>query len=113
MQADNVKHNQQGRVDEHGAFRHRLPEICPVGALAMLFFAYFHILDNPPPDFSPNFNDASSGEYGYRTWYGHHVFWAKSVQEEMSYDSEYCTYGLSLYAYLFICSLIQTIENES
>jgi hypothetical protein len=39
--AGNVKHNQTGRTDEYGAFRHRKVELCPVGALAFLFFAYF------------------------------------------------------------------------
>lgn len=42
---DNAKNNQTGRIDETGAFWHCLVELCPVGALAMLFFAYFHIMD--------------------------------------------------------------------
>ncbi|KAL6300578.1 hypothetical protein BKA93DRAFT_829023 [Sparassis latifolia] len=39
--ADNAKHNQQGRLDEHGAIRHREVELCPVGGLALLFFWLF------------------------------------------------------------------------
>src|SRR5262245_52643368 len=73
--ADNAKHNQTGRVDEHGALRHRLPELCGVGALAMLFFAMFHILDHPLPDFSPDFAAQDCGQYGVRPWYQYHVFW--------------------------------------
>ena len=43
--ADNAKHNQTGRTDEFGAFRHHLVELCPIGGMAMLFFAIFHILN--------------------------------------------------------------------
>ncbi|GBE87700.1 hypothetical protein SCP_1103770 [Sparassis crispa] len=42
--ADNAKHNQEGRLDEHGTIRHRNVRVCPVGALAMLFFIVFHVL---------------------------------------------------------------------
>jgi hypothetical protein len=41
--SDEGKTNTNGRIDEHGAFRHRLPELCPVGALAIHLFAYFHV----------------------------------------------------------------------
>ncbi|KAJ7269115.1 hypothetical protein C8J57DRAFT_1609308 [Mycena rebaudengoi] len=59
--ADNAKHNQTGRVDEHGLLRHKHAELCGVGALAFLFFGYFHIAKFPVPDFSPDFQDP---EYG-------------------------------------------------
>ncbi|KAJ7745641.1 hypothetical protein B0H16DRAFT_1692867 [Mycena metata] len=36
-----------GSVDEHGAFRHLCVELCPIGALALLFFAHFHIINSP------------------------------------------------------------------
>lgn len=91
--ADNAKHNQTGRVDEHGALRHRIPELCGVGALAMLFFAHFHILSSPVPDFAPNFEGPSAGQYGVREWYQYHVFYPTrgSASKAMSYESEYNT----------------------
>jgi hypothetical protein len=85
--ADNAKHNQTGRVDENGALRHRDVEVCPVGALAALFFAHFHILSLPPPKFEPDFSDNTFGEFGQREWYGNYVFWAKDPTTKMSYDS--------------------------
>jgi hypothetical protein len=90
--ADNAKHNQTGRVDEHGAFRHRIPELCGVGALAMLFFGYFHILSKPAPNFAPDFVSPNCGQYGVRTWYEYHVFFPMarggSPEQPMTYDSE-------------------------
>ena len=72
--ADNAKHNQQGCVDEHGACQHHLVALCPVGAISRLFFAFFHIMEQPCPSFSPNFTADGYGEYGYRKWYDYHVF---------------------------------------
>lgn len=86
--ADNAKTNQEGRVDEHGVLRHRLVELCPVNAVALLLFAYFHIRDFPKPEFAPNFNDKTYGEYGCRSWYKNHVFWGKAIQDEMLYESK-------------------------
>lgn len=86
--ADNAKHNQTGHVDEHGAIRHVHPELCPVGTLAFLFFAHFHILNCAPPDFSPNFSNKNYGEYGHRKWYDYHVFYTGSPTKEMTYESE-------------------------
>jgi Centromere DNA-binding protein complex CBF3 subunit, domain 2 len=86
--ADNAKHNQNGRVDENGAIRHRNVEQCPVGGLAMLFYAHFHILHNEALDFSPDFDNTEYGEYGYRRWYDSHVFYGSDVKKEMSYDSK-------------------------
>lgn len=86
--ADNAKHNQQGRVDEHGALRHRLVELCPVGAIARMFFAFFHIMKCPLPSFVPSFTTDGYGEYGYREWYDYHVFASKEdVKGQMTYDS--------------------------
>jgi hypothetical protein len=86
--ADNAKHNQNGRIDENGAIRHRDVELCPVGALAMKFFAYFHILGKELPNFAPDFNNTEFGEYGCREWYDLFVFWGEDPKKEMSYDSE-------------------------
>jgi hypothetical protein len=86
--ADNAKHNQQGRVDEHGTLRHRLVELCPVGAIVRLFFAFFHVMKRPAPSFVPSFTTGGYGEYGYREWYDYHVFASKEdVKSEMTYDS--------------------------
>lgn len=90
--ADNAKHNQQGRVDEYGALRHRVVELCPVGALARMMFAYFHIINQPIPNFEPDFADQKHGEYGRREWYEHVLFYGdRDVKSEMSYDSK-CLY---------------------
>ena len=93
--ADNAKHNQHGRIDENGAIRHRDVELCPIGALAMKFFAYFHILSKGPPGFVPDFDSTEHGEFGYREWYDHFVFWGEDVKKEMSYDSKYLHITLS------------------
>jgi hypothetical protein len=86
--ADNAKHNQLGRVDEHGTLRHRLVELCPVGAISRLFFAFFHIMERPPPAFVPSFTTEGYGEYGYWEWYDYHVFaGTDDVKSEMTYDS--------------------------
>ncbi|KAJ8579943.1 hypothetical protein M405DRAFT_869844 [Rhizopogon salebrosus TDB-379] len=85
--ADNAKHNQTGRVDEHGAIRHTHVELCPVGALACLFFAHFHILNHAPPNFAPDFSNKNYGEYGYRQWYEYHVFYTGCPTKEMTYEN--------------------------
>jgi hypothetical protein len=97
--ADNAKHNQTGRVDEHGALRHRLPELCGVGALAMLFFAHFHILCSPVPDFAPGFEEPDAGQYGVREWYQYHVFYPMqgSPVKEMTYASKRFTFWLPFF----------------
>ena len=87
--ADNAKHNQTGRVDEHGTMRHRTVELCSVGAIAMLFFGVFHIRKDAVPDFKPDFSHADYGEYGRRAWYDIAVFpSSKSLTTQMSYESE-------------------------
>nr|GAT42467.1 predicted protein [Mycena chlorophos] len=84
--ADQAKHNQTGRVDEHGAIRHRLVELCPINGFAFLFYAYFHIYDAPVPGFIPDFDDARYGDYGHREWYDLYTFsTSKDCKTEMSY----------------------------
>ena len=63
------KTNKTGRLDEHGAFRHRHVELCAVGAIAFHIFSYFHILQKPRPVFEPDFDDPKYGEFGHRPWY--------------------------------------------
>ncbi|TFY83866.1 hypothetical protein EWM64_g142 [Hericium alpestre] len=87
--SDNAKHNQQGRVDEFGMIRHRIVELCPIGATALLFWAHFHVLECPPPDFAPDFTDKNFGQFGRRDWYSCHLFYGTEVNKAMSYDNHY------------------------
>ncbi|KAJ7178272.1 hypothetical protein C8R46DRAFT_1188289 [Mycena filopes] len=87
--ADNAKHNQTGRLDEHGALRHKHVELCGIGAVAIMFFAYFHIAGYPVPDFAPDFKDKDYGEYGRRDWYTYHVFSTGVGTTEMSYQAHH------------------------
>jgi hypothetical protein len=84
--ADNAKHNQTGRLDEHGVLRHKHVELCGIGAVAIMFFAYFHVAGYPVPDFAPNFEDNTYGEFGRRDWYTYHVFSTGIGTTEMSYQ---------------------------
>ncbi|KAK7049043.1 hypothetical protein R3P38DRAFT_3345932 [Favolaschia claudopus] len=84
--ADNSKQNQSGRVDEHGAFRHFVVELCPVGAIGLLFFALFHVINSPVPNFEVNFSDPAYGDFGKREWYELFTFSSsKDCRQEMSY----------------------------
>jgi hypothetical protein len=74
-------------VDEHGALRHRNVHLCPVGALAIMFFTYFHVLSRSVPSFEPDFMNLDYGEYGHRPWYEYFVFFGERVNKSMSYDS--------------------------
>jgi hypothetical protein len=94
--ADNAKHNKDGRVDEHGALCHQRVELCPVGVLGMMFFAYFHVLCQPVPRFEPEFSNPNFGEYGRRPWYECYVFSGERVDKQMSYDSM-CSSPTTLY----------------
>ncbi|KAJ7745543.1 hypothetical protein DFH07DRAFT_977314 [Mycena maculata] len=86
--ADNAKHNQTGRTDEHGALRHRFVELCPIGSIALLLFSYFHVRNELVPNFVPDFSDSNYGDFGKREWYGIHLFPAgKSPMDEMGYDN--------------------------
>ncbi|KAN0134511.1 hypothetical protein V8E53_007657 [Lactarius tabidus] len=75
---DNAKHNQMGRVDEHGAIRHRRVELCPINAVAMLLWATFHLKQVPVPSFVPDFADPNFGEFGRRDWYRHLLFFSST-----------------------------------
>jgi len=86
--ADNAKYNKDRQVDEHGALRHRNVNLCPVGALAIMFFTYFHIYSCPVPSFEPDFTNLAYGEYGHRSWYENYVFSGEKVNKPMSYDSK-------------------------
>jgi hypothetical protein len=86
--ADNAKHTQTGRVDEHGVLRHKHADLCGVGTIAIMLFGYFHIARHPVPDFAPNFSDIEYGEYGRRDWYNYHVFSTGIGTSEMSYQGE-------------------------
>lgn len=78
-----------GKVDEHGAFHHRNEELCAIGALAMLFFAYFHVLMKEPPSFIPDYSDPQFGQFGRRPWYEWYVFPSSEGDNlPMSYQSK-------------------------
>ncbi|KIJ32202.1 hypothetical protein M422DRAFT_265998 [Sphaerobolus stellatus SS14] len=93
MLSYNLKHNQLGRLDEHGVIQHHCVELCPIGAIAMHFFALFHIQKisetNFEPDFSDNAKKAGHGLYGRCAWYDYKVFFASAIDKEMSYDKMY------------------------
>jgi hypothetical protein len=91
--ADGAKHNQQGRVDKHGALCHCFVDHCEVGPFACLLFLHFHVLGLPVPNFAPDFDDNSCGECGRHQWYNYHMFWAQSIESEMCYDSVYLRCG--------------------
>ena len=76
-------------MDEHGTLHHRLVELCPVRALALLFYTQFHVLSHPPPAFSPDFGQLDYDEFGYCPWYENFVFWGEDPRKQMSYDSEF------------------------
>ncbi|RDB27704.1 hypothetical protein Hypma_003308 [Hypsizygus marmoreus] len=86
MFSDQGKTNTNGRIDEQGAFRHRLPELCPVGSLGFYLFSYFHILNRKRPTFAPDFSHG--GEIGYREWYKLTLFPGSGGDEsEMTYEN--------------------------
>lgn len=91
--ADNAKHNQTGRTDEHGAIRHRHVELCPVGGVAMMLWATFQLRNFPVPDFIPDFADPKFGEFGRRDWYNICLFFSStgSQTEPMQYKGKSCT----------------------
>lgn len=87
---DNAKHNQSGKVEEQGAIRHRLPELCAIGALAMHFFSLFHIAGqefNFAPEFTEESRTEGFGEWGRRAWYQFKVFFASEISQPMTYQS--------------------------
>jgi hypothetical protein len=88
---DNAKHNQTGRTDEHGAIRHRHPELCPINGVGTLLWAIFHLEHFPVPDFVPDFSSPDYGEFGHREWYEMKLFFSSkgSPKDLMQYKSEY------------------------
>ncbi|KAF8271490.1 hypothetical protein EI94DRAFT_1698201 [Lactarius quietus] len=67
-------HGQQGHIDEHGTLQYQVIEVCPIGAIARLFFAVFHIMKQLLPNFKPNFTMNGYEKYGLCKWYDYHVF---------------------------------------
>lgn len=93
--SDHGKTNQNSRVDEHGALRHRRVELCCIGSLALWLFVLFHdaigaeALPVFAPDFSPAAKAEGFGVYGKRVWYGRYVFKPSTgnCEHQMSYSS--------------------------
>lgn len=86
---DEGKTNTTGRLDEHGALRHKEVLLCCQGALARYFWVQFHVMGKPCPDFSPDFSDPNYGEFGRRDWYKFFVFPSSEGDDvEMSYKSK-------------------------
>lgn len=93
---DQSKTNTSGRVDEHGAFRHRHVELCAVGALAILYWVHFHVLGKRPPIFAPDYADKNFGEFGRRQWYDIYVFPSSQGDDiQMLYKSEFDVFRLA------------------
>lgn len=105
--ADQSKTNVTGRVDEHGIFRHRIPELCGFAGIGFYLFSQFHILGSDKPNFAPDFDDPNCTEYGRRDWYKLFLFPGKGKQngsdsssivdsmEPMSYDSKSIVFTVS------------------
>ncbi|KAF7330285.1 hypothetical protein MVEN_02466400 [Mycena venus] len=88
LRADQSKVNTNGRVDEHGAFRHINVALCPIGAIAFFFFSHFHIIEAPVPNFAPNYDNPNYGDYGHRQWYELFLFSStKDCTKEMVYQT--------------------------
>ena len=90
--ADQSKTNVTGRRDETGAIRHREPELCAIGAIGILLWAYFHLLKPLIPDFAPDHSSPDAGPFGKRPWYNWLLFpvlkGAGNEMAEMDYSSE-------------------------
>ncbi|KAF5312044.1 hypothetical protein D9619_002517 [Psilocybe cf. subviscida] len=83
------KENTTGRADEQGALRHRIPELCCIGALGFYFFALFHIEQQDVPNFEPDYSRPDAGDLGFREWYYLFLFKGcnKSENSRMSYSN--------------------------
>ena len=110
---DNAKHNQTGRTDEHGAIRHRHPELCPIGGVAMLLWAIFHLRQIPVPNFVPDFSDPRFGEFGCRKWYETKLFFASkaSPTDLMQYKSK-CQISLCPLVYALTTEIVQAHNDR-
>ncbi|KAF5385999.1 hypothetical protein D9615_002501 [Tricholomella constricta] len=80
------KTNDTGRIDDQGAFRHRIPELCAIGALGFHLFGHYHLINASPPNFVPDFARPGAGEFGYRDWYTKLLF-PGSNGNEMTYEN--------------------------
>ncbi|KAF5370934.1 hypothetical protein D9615_009780 [Tricholomella constricta] len=80
------KTNDTGRIDDQGAFRHRIPELCAIGALAFHLFGHYHLINASPPNFVPDFACPGASEFGYRDWYTKLLF-PGSNGNEMTYEN--------------------------
>ncbi|KAF5377311.1 hypothetical protein D9615_006350 [Tricholomella constricta] len=88
LMSDQGKTNTTGRIDEQAAFRHRLPELCPIGALGFYLFSKFHVVNNSIPNFAPDYEDPRGGGIGLRSWYQIHLFpGSKDDMTEMTYEN--------------------------
>jgi hypothetical protein len=65
-------------MDEHGAIHHQHVKLCPIGGVAMLLWAMFHLQKLSVPNFEPDFLDCAFGEFRHCDWYEHHLFFAST-----------------------------------
>ncbi|KAF8078428.1 hypothetical protein FPV67DRAFT_54136 [Lyophyllum atratum] len=87
LTSDQGKTNTTGRIEDQAAFRHRLPELCPIGGLGFYLFSKFHVTGEAVPDFAPIFDDPQGGMLGLRSWYQIHLFpGSKDGMTEMTYE---------------------------
>lgn len=83
------KTNTNGHIDTQGVLRHRKPELCAIGALAMHFFALFHMNGVNPPNFEPDWSNSEASAVGDREWYRYLVFpGGLGPTKEMTADCE-------------------------
>ncbi|KAI0088513.1 hypothetical protein BDY19DRAFT_906536 [Irpex rosettiformis] len=91
MMSLNAKHNQHGRLDEHGVMRHLNVQVCAVGALAFLFWAMFHVMDfsSTEAELQPDFTATDCGPFGLHEWYSYYVFFGNNRKVKMTYDNHH------------------------
>ena len=104
--ANNAKTNQHRHVDEHSTLRHRLVELCQVGALALLFYIQFHVLSHLLPGFAPTFGQPNPTmvslaiapgirtlSFGERTLQGRYLMTASSLMPATISLVDSCPWG--------------------
>ena len=85
-------------LTEHRALWNCLIELCPVSAIARLFFTLFHIVNHLWLNFAPDFCTASYSKYSYQEWYDHHIFARKEdFKGTRSYNSELASSPISIW----------------
>ncbi|KAF5310463.1 hypothetical protein D9611_012258 [Ephemerocybe angulata] len=77
------KTNKRGRLDLHPTLRHRFPELCPIFAIALQLFSYFHIGNGARPMFEPDYESPKASNVGFRSWYDWRLF-PNSAEESMA-----------------------------